>query len=102
MGVLGVAMADIFADEDVTVAASYRRPPYPWQSIRVIMSSPVDIDGLTVAGTRQADILTADVRDEPGPDDELRIDGVTYTVRSAEGDELGLSWRVRLSSPAED
>ena len=103
MSVFDDAAADLHADEDLAVAASYRRPSYTWQAIRVIMSQPVDpVTGDTIAGSLQADILTADVRDEPGRGDELRIGDVTYKVESAEGDTLGLSWRVTLSSPAED
>lgn len=95
--------ATLHADPNLGTAAQYRRPPYPWQSIRVIMSQPVDpVTGDTIAVSRQADILTADVRDEPGRGDELRIGDTTYKVESAEGDTLGLSWRVTLSSPAED
>lgn len=102
MGVFDDATADIFSDEDVTVAASYRHPPYTWQSIRVILSTPTDALGNTVAGSMQADVNTADVTDEPQRGDELRIGSTTYTVEQAEGDVLGLTWRLTLSSPADD
>ena len=103
MNAFATMNATLHADPNMAVAAQYRRPSYTWQSIRVIMSQPVDpVAGDTIAGSRQADILTADVRDEPGRGDELRIGDTTYKVESAEGDALGLSWRVTLSSPAED
>lgn len=103
MTAFATALATLHADPNMAVAAQYRRPSYTWQSIRVIMSQPVDpVTGDTIAGSRQADVLTADVRDDPGPGDELRVGDVTYKVESAEGDALGLSWRVTLSSPAED
>lgn len=102
MTVFDTALATLHADANMAVAASYRHPPYVWQSIRVILSQPVDIAGATVAGTLQAEILTADVSDEPERGDELRIGATTYTVESAEGDVLGLSWRVALSVPVED
>lgn len=103
MTAFATALATLHADPNMAVAAQYRRPSYTWQSIRVILSQPVDpVTGDTIAVSRQADILTADVRDEPGRGDELRIGDVTYKVESAEGDVLGLSWRVTLSSPAED
>ncbi len=102
MTAFATALATLHADPNMAVAAQYRRPSYTWQSIRVIMSQPVDVTGASVAGTLQAEILTADVADEPQRDDELRIGATTYTVESAEGDVMGLSWRVTLSSPAED
>jgi hypothetical protein len=102
MGVYDAAMADIFRDEDMTVAASYRLPPYTAQSVRVIISQPTDAFGASVAGTMQADILAADVTDAPERGAELTIAGTTYKVEQVERDVLGLSWRLALSKPATD
>ncbi len=102
MGVFDDAIADLHADEDLAVAASYRQPNYTWQSVRVILSQPVDITGATIAGTVQADIQASAVTHTPQHGDELRIGATTYTVETAERDALGLSWRLQLSQPAED
>jgi hypothetical protein len=96
------ALADLHADEDLSVAASFRRPPYTWQSCRVILSQPTDITGAARAGTVQADILAADITDEPQHGDELLVGAITYTIGDAERDPQALSWRCQLSIPAED
>lgn len=96
------AIEDLHADEDFSVAASYRQPPYTWQSVRVILSQPTDITGAVRAGSMQAEIRAAALTDTPQRGDELRIGGATYTVEDTERDVLGLSWKLTLSEPAED
>lgn len=102
MTVFASALATLHGDANMATAASYRHPPYTWQSIRVILSTPTDALGVTIAGTMQADLVAADVTDTPARGDELRIGATTYKVESAERDVLGLTWRLMLSSPAED
>lgn len=102
MNAFAAALATLHADANMGTAASYRQPPYTWQSVRVILSQPVDALGGTIAGTMQADIQASSVTDPPQRGDELLIDTTTYTVESAERDVLGLSWRLQLSSPADD
>lgn len=102
MGVFEDAIEDIHADEDFSVAASFRRPPYVWQSVRVILSQPTDIIGSARAGTLMAEILDIAVTDAPQRGDQLRIGSTTYTVEDTERDVLGLSWKLTLSEPAED
>jgi hypothetical protein len=102
MGVFDAALDDLHADEDLSTAASFRRPHYVWQSVRVILSQPSDIIGGARAGTLQADILGSAVTDTPQRGDELRIGATTYTVEDAERDPLALSWRLTLSEPAAD
>lgn len=102
MGVFEDAAEDLFADEDLSAAASYRRPPYTWQAVRVVLSQPTDALGTARAGTLMAEIRAAAITDTPQRGDELRIGAATYTVEDTERDVLALSWRVALSEPAED
>jgi len=102
MGVFDDAIEDLHADEDLSVAASFRRPPYTWQACRVILSQPTDIIGTARAGSLQAEIRAEAITDEPQRGDELRIGADTYTVEDTERDVLALSWRLTLSSPARD
>lgn len=96
------AAEDLHADEDLSVAASFRRPPYTWQAVRVILSQPSDQFGNAIAGTVAAEIRAAAITDTPAKGDELRIGTATYTVESAERDALSLSWKLTLSEPATD
>jgi hypothetical protein len=96
------AIEDLHADEDLSVAASFRRPPYTWQPCRVILSQPTDIIGNARAGTLQAEIRAEAITDTPQRGDELRIGAATYTVADTERDVLGLSFRLTLSEPATD
>lgn len=100
MTAFDAAIEDLHADEDFSVAASYRRPPFTWQSVRVILSQPTDILGSARAGTLQAEIRSAAITDVPERGDELRIDGTTYKVEDTERDVQGLSWKLTLSQPA--
>ena|GEM_PF-3548985 len=97
MGVFDDAAADIFGDEDTTVAASFRRPPYTWQACRVILSQPTEVFGTARAGTLEAEILAGAIIDTPQRGDELLIAGTTYTIDGAERDVLALSWRLTLA-----
>lgn len=101
MSVFDAALEDLHADEDFSVAASFRRPPYTWQSVRVILSQPTDIIGTARAGTMQAEIRAAAITDTPQKGDELRIGATTYAVEDTERDVLGLSWKLTLSEPVE-
>ena len=101
MTAFSVALATLHADANLATAAQYRHPPGTWQSVRVILSQPIDSLGVTIAGTVQADIPASAVTTTPQRGDELRIGARTYTVETAERDALGLSWRLQLSSPAE-
>lgn len=102
MTAFATALATLHADTNISTAATYRQPPYTWQSVRVILSQPVDALGGTVAGTMQADIQASAVTYPPQHGDELVVGATTYTVQTAERDVLGLSWRLQLSSPADD
>lgn len=102
MTVFSTALATLHADTNLSVAASYRRPPYAWQSCSVILSQPTDIAGSAIAGQLSAEIRAAEVTDEPQRGDEVRIDGTTYTVEQAERDVLALTWKLTLSEPATD
>lgn len=99
MGVFDDAIEDLHADEDLSVAASFRRPPYTWQAVRVILSQPTDLIGAARAGTLQAEIRTGAITDTPQRGDELRIGAAIYTVQDTERDVLGLSWKLTLSEP---
>ena len=96
------ALATLHADTNLGTAATYRHPPYVWQTVSVILSQPSDITGGAIAGTMQAEIRAAAITDDPQRDDELRIGSTTYTVESAERDVLGLSWKLTLSEPANE
>jgi hypothetical protein len=102
MGVFEDAAKDLHDDADLSVAASFRRPPYAWQACRVILSQPTDALGNVRAGTVQADIRAGAIADTPQRGDELRIGAAVHTVEDAERDVLALSWRLTLSSPAAD
>lgn len=102
MTAFATAMATLHADPNLGTPAQYRRPPFTWQTCRVIRSQPVDGFGNAIAGSQQADILAADITEAPQNGDELRMDGVTYVIESAERDVLGLSWRCVLSAAVVD
>ena len=105
MSVFDAAAEDLHADEDLSVAASFRRQPYAWESVRVILSQPSDPFGTATAGTLQADILAGTTTDTPQRGDELRIDeasgaiepATVFIIESAQRDALALSWRVSLA-----
>jgi hypothetical protein len=100
MGVFEDAIEDLHEDTDLSVAASFRRPPYAWQSVRVILSQPTDIIGAVRAGTLVADLRAAEVTEAPQRGDEIRIGAAVHTVQDTERDVLGLSWRLTLSESA--
>jgi hypothetical protein len=102
MTAFDAALEDLHADEDFSVAASFRRPPYTWQACRVILSQPTDITGTAIAGKLEASIIASQIADQPQHGDELLVGAATYTVESAERDVLALSWRLTLSEPTED
>ena len=99
------ALATLHADTNMSVAASFRRPPYAWESVRVILSHPTEAFGTARASTLQADLIAGAVTDTPQPGDELRIDVATYqiaagtvfTVEDTERDPLALTWRLTLA-----
>lgn len=93
-------VADLAEDEDLGRAAHYRRPPYTWQAVRVVLSQPTDVLGNVRAGSLQADMPAAAITDTPQRGDELRLGAVVHTVQDTERDALGLSWRLTLSDPA--
>lgn len=97
MGVFDDAVADLHSDDDLATAASFRRPPYAWESVRVILSQPNDAFGAVRAGALQADMLAGATTDTPQPGDELRIGETAYSVESVERDHLALSWRLILA-----
>ena len=102
MTAFATALATLHADPNMGTAAEFRRPPYIWSSVRVILGQPTDAFGNVVAGSMQADIRAADVTDPPAKGDELRIGAAVYTVEMATRDDLALSWRLTLSEPAEE
>lgn len=101
MGAFDDAIEDLHADEDLSVAASFRRPPYTWQACRVILSQPTDITGAARSGTLMAELRAGAITDTPQRGDQLRIGATTYTVEDAERDVQALSWKLTLSEPAE-
>jgi hypothetical protein len=101
MTAFDTALTTLHADTNLGTAASFRRPPYTWQSVRVILSQPTDIIGTARAGMMQAEIRAAAITDTPQKGDEMRIGATTYAVEDTEGDVLGLSWKLTLSEPAE-
>lgn len=98
MSVFDIALATLHDDPNLGVVVQFRRPPYAWQPVRVILSQPTDMIGTARAGTLQAEIRAAAVSESPRRGDELRIDATVYTVEDAERDALGLSWRLTLSA----
>lgn len=100
MTVFATALATLHGDANMATAAQFRRPPYTWQAVRVILSQPTDIAGTAIAGTLQAEIRAEAITDTPQRNDELRIGTATYIVQTAERDALGLSWRLMLTDPA--
>lgn len=97
MDVFATALATLHADRNMGQAADYRRPPYVWQPVRVILSRPTDVLGNIRAGSLMADIPAAAITVEPQRGDELRLDGVVYVVDDPERDVLALSWRLTLA-----
>lgn len=88
---------DLAADADLGQAAHFRRPPYAWVAVRVILSQPTDGLGQARAGSLQADLAASAITDTPQPADELRIGATVYVVEDTERDALGLSWRLQLA-----
>ncbi len=101
MTVFATALATLHADANMAIAASYRRPPYAWQAVRVIRSQASDAFGNARAGAHQVDVLASEVADIPQRGDEILIGETTHTVEDAEADVLQLSWRLTLSQPAD-
>lgn len=107
MSVFATALATLHADANMAEAATFRRPPGAWASLRVVRSQPMAIaGGLGPIGSRavaqQADVLAADLEGVPKRGDQLRMGGVTHTVEEVEPDNLGLSYRLGLSVIADD
>jgi hypothetical protein len=95
--VFDTALATLHADANMGMAASFRRPPYTWTAVRVILSQPTDAMGGRISGTLTAELRAAAITVTPQAGDELRIGATTYTVQSPERDALGLSWTLTLS-----
>lgn len=102
MTVFATMHTTLAADVNMGSDAYYRRPPYVWQSCRVILSQPTDALGNARAGTMQADVAASAITDTPQRNDEVKIGADTYTVEDAERDPLALSWRLTLSSAVAD
>ncbi len=103
MTAFAVARATLHADPNMAEPASYRRPPWPWASARIIRTAPNEImGGLGGPGARAgylyADVLTAALAYTPQRGDEVKLGATVYTVEDAERDTLGLSWRLTLSA----
>lgn len=97
MSVFDTALATLHADTNLAQDAHFRRPPYAWVAVRVILSQPTDSLGQARAGSLQADLAASAITDTPQPADELRIGTTVYTVEDTERDALGLSWRLQLA-----
>lgn len=97
MTVFATALATLHADANMGTTAQFRRPPYAWEAVRVILSQPNDAFGVARAGALQADMLAGATTDTPQPGDELLIAETTYVVESAQRDHLALSWRLTLA-----
>ena len=97
MSAFARSLAALHADQNMGVAAQFRRPPYTWQACRVILSQPTEVFGTARAGTLEAEILAGAILDTPQRGDELMIAGTTYTIDAAERDVLALSWRLTLA-----
>ena len=102
MTVFATALTTLHRDPNMAVEASFRRPPYTWQTVRAILSQPTDQFGATRAGTLVAEILAGAVTVTPARGDELRIGATVHTVEDTERDVQGLSWKLTLSQPATD
>ena len=101
MNAFAIALATLHADANMGIAASYRRPPFAWQDVRVIRSQASDAFGNARAGAHQVDVIASEISDIPQRGDEIRIGDTTHTVEDAEQDVMQLSWRLTLSQPAE-
>lgn len=97
------ALATLHADPNLGEAASFRRPPYVWQSCSIIRVRPNDpMGGLATPGARagaiHVDVLAAEISERPRKGDEVRIGTTVYRVDDCEPDELGLSYRLTLGA----
>lgn len=97
MGVFDTAIDDLHSDEDLSVAVSFRHPPYTWQTVRMILSKDADAFGVARAGRLIAEVRAASLDDVPQRGDEVRIDGTVYGVDDAERDVLALTYRLTLA-----
>jgi hypothetical protein len=106
MSAFAGAMAMLLADANLGADAAYRRPPSAWTALRVVRSAPDEqLGGLGGAGGRAdsvsvvvaADALAALGLLPPLRGDEVQMAGNEYRVEDAEGDVLGVSWRLTLA-----
>lgn len=109
MGVFDDAVADLHTDEDLTIAASYRRPPYTWTAVRAILSQPATELGGARSGALQVSIPAAGLSDAPRHGDQVKLSvavaigntarpaGTVFTVEDAEPDDLALSYALTLA-----
>jgi hypothetical protein len=97
MTAFDTAIDDLHSDEDLSVAVSFRRPPYTWQSVRAILSKDADAFGVARAGRLIAEVRAASLADIPQRGDQVRIDGTVYAVDDAERDVLALTYRLTLA-----
>jgi hypothetical protein len=104
MDAFAAAMAKLFNDSNLSVAAVYT-PAGGGASIplRVILAQPGrDLPGMGAltasAAELTADILTADVPDRPKRGALLETAQASYRVGEARADGRGLRWRMVLSN----
>ncbi len=86
----------LFHDPHFTLAAIYTRSGQKPQTVSTIESREPEEDALLSVGTRRSttlfDVAVSAIPVQPIEGDTLIVRGVTYRIRSATADELGLTW----------
>ena len=86
----------LFHDPHFTLAGTYTRSGQKPQAVSVIESREFEEDALLSVGTRRSttlfDVPVAAIPVQPIEGDTLIVQGVTYRIRSATADDLGLTW----------
>jgi hypothetical protein len=92
--------ATLFTDPHQSRAAIYTPVGGLPVRLRAVVYRPDEVQALLSTGTqrpsRMADLLTAAVPVRPTDGATLKVETVTYTIRQATADELGLVWRCDL------
>lgn len=94
--------ARLHANPHFGVDGEYRRPPFTWRAVRLLRAQPSEEIGTVRSRALVVDILATDVGEAPAHGDQVRIGTTVHTVEDAEPDDLGHSYRLTLSEPAEE
>lgn len=92
------AVGSIFANKHISLTAVYTPSGGLAVSVLVIKRYEDESVNLLTTGARQSalvfDVQVAAVPTRPANGDILKVEGITYRIRRAEPDRLGLVWQL--------